>query len=726
MAAMQISQPPLQPTYFPSTLVTSASPEGKWQGKKVVDAKRLPLPEAKWHQKERVMRIVGVAMIALGCLGMLAGAGLLVAGSLSMPAAGIGLAAAAALGLSASFGALTAGIKLLKREYWQDPAFVDAIAEKIQEWTFDEIIHKYGWERTSKQHFISKEKLTEKFLDKIERDSLNYLAVCQSYEHEIRQYQFIDWKSLHPLLMREIETGKMNFDAFKNRYGNQPLVDGVMVTNDPWYVAETLKGIKDKSYAQIKSDFKLEIARGIVSEEVITRELQRQYKSQPSVEAFMQQQGGLSGFWQIINDGVIDPCYFTKDLMQQTKGVPVSTIVKTFGWNIFSTVGMLSGQDFSARFLRDEQQTPFSQILQKFGGQEKGWNIFAFGLIKPAQLKQNALKEIRDNQMTFEQIIANYSWKAFSMKILHGNDAEVRKAFIDLAGKTNFCTLWDTYNDYIAAYNLLPSLSLVSIAELAKRKHYNDYIFSNEIQSHQQIYENSVKHALFQKNRDIENSQKNIDQLDVFIQNEHRRFDPLKYNLETEIQRCRNLLRDVRVKINQQKKTTAAVEFVPAGERQLPQAPLSAGESIPKDMHVAAGERKDTVVHSASTTQPVRPNPSGHVVVGERKDAVIMLQELQAEERRLLAAIPLIERDLAAATEFHMGALGHLQDQRQAAKNEFLEVKRAAQVTYQREIDNANHLRENNKITCQGILKAKNATIDAEFAYHHQKFLSGL
>lgn len=667
---------------YPSSQPAVKTAAAPLQKRMVIDPKRIPLPAAKFYQQEQIMRIVDAAATAFGFLGVMVSIGVLLTCS-----PGVACANAVA-GLVCSIALLTFGMLPVKKEYWHDQQFVDRVAEKVQNQPFDKIIAQYGWTRTSQNHFISKDRLTEKFLEKIQQEGLNYLAVHHQFGEMIRQYKFIDWSRLRPLLMKEIEALEMSIETFKKRYGNQPLIDGVFDANDSWYTQETAKGIKNKNYAAIKESFALELERGIISKEAITKALMAQYATQSSVEAFMYLQGGKDSFWKIIHDGILEASFFSNDLTEETTEMTVAEIIGKFDWRVFES-GMLLGPNYRERFHKNEKETPFSQIIKKFGGMDQAWNLFNLGLAEPKILRPNALKEIAHQKLNFEQIISTYTWKAFVMGILAGSDPDIRNAFIKLAKQKNFCPLWDSYNQSILTHHLLPAATENLVTDLAQRKLLAEKSFDDEMQKHRAVYEMSIQQALANKDSEINHAQSSINQLKGLITTENARFAHEKSSIEIKIREQRQQLATVRRKILNEKPKDEVSDHVQPGTR-LPNTPPT----------------------------ETKTDTSGRVIPAQRNTT---LDNLKADERRLITLIPQMETRLLEIIQHHDIMLRPLQVQLHIAEDQYTLVKKAAVENYQIALKEAAKQRSQNEETGKAILMAKKGAIDAAFALHTAK-----
>jgi len=515
---------------------------GRLNGKKVVDPNRIPLPPAKLYEKERIMRIAGAALILIGAIGIAAGASLLVAACvhIAIPT-GILLAAASVVTLAVSLALIFKGNNWVKQEYWKDQAFVDRIAERTEKQSFYEIIHRYGWERTCQYHFISKEKLTSKFLEYVQNEKMSYKVVCERFAEDIRKYEFIDWSALRPILMQEVKAVNSNIEEFKQQYGEQPLVDGVVSKNDPWFENVVLEGIKGLNYACIKQQFPLEIKKEIISQDQIAAEMRAQYDQSVSLEDFMKKQGGKKLFWNIFEDQILEPSYFREDLLKQTEDMHVHKIIETFGWEIFSR-GMVAGSDFKLRFKREENKTLFSELKLKYS--PNVWDIVNYGLIERQLVKPNILREVVKSKMTFEGIIANYSWKIFSLKIVNGRDHEIRERFMQLAKISNFRVFWSLYEHPMNAYQLLSPPALDIVKACKQRWQEADIRYKKSSEQAQVDHEQSIIRSETQRNNKIKEAKSVLDGVKEQIRNYNLSYTQAKEVFEN---RIKNIHKDLRI-----------------------------------------------------------------------------------------------------------------------------------------------------------------------------------
>lgn len=510
-------------------------------GRIIKDPMRTPLPPAPWYQTEKVMNAVGVAFIVLGSLTAAINIAAIVAGSLGALAGGASLAVAASYGLAASVSAIAAGIFLYNRSYWNDQAFVDRMAEKIQQMSFDEIISTFGWSRLEKRQLISPKKLADKFIAKVETAKMDYLSACQLFKDKIEKYKFIEWQHLRPLLMREISAHKMDIETFRNRYDNQPLKEGVITVDDPWYKNTLLDGIHGQSYAFIKDNFQQEIQNQYLTKEMLREEIFSQY-ALGSVEDFLVKQGGQANFWLIFTDNIMEINEVAADLNRQVQDIPVSQIVEKFGWEVFKT-NMLLGYSFRNKFLKEEHTKPFSQVLNEFGGMQTGWNILNYNIVAPHHLKANALEEIRQKKMPFEEILSSFSIKIFTRGIIGGEDLEVRTAFIDLVKRTPFSALWDTYGEFLTSCHILPEHAPIFIKDLVQKKQEADKKCETEILEHQKNYDEAVAYAHIQKTRELAHIQQRLEEANTALSQENDRFAQEQEKLQQVVSKHKEALK---------------------------------------------------------------------------------------------------------------------------------------------------------------------------------------
>jgi hypothetical protein len=149
---------------------------------------------------------------------------------------------------------VASGIWLLKRPYWNDQAYVDEQSLRLAKMSFDEIVASYGWEKIDQEHLISKTALKKKFIEQI--GAMDYSSIVKKYGKEIRAHGFISWKELQQKL--HDESRGISARAFKEKYGDQPLADGVVDANDTLYSEMVKSAITTMPYEQIAREFAFE------------------------------------------------------------------------------------------------------------------------------------------------------------------------------------------------------------------------------------------------------------------------------------------------------------------------------------------------------------------------------------------------------------------------------------------------------------------------------------
>lgn len=481
-----------------------------WFGRTVIDPKRTPLPPAKWYQKAKSMQMLGKIFSSTSIVGAATGVAILFSGSTASIVTG-GLIIPIALTL------LIPGIYLIKKAYWHDQKYVDRVAIEVDTKSFHQIIGKYNWTLSCKNLFISNQKLAAKFIQQIESDDLNYLSVVKLYGDKIRKFGFIEWKELRPMLMKEIEEEGLTLESFKEKYGKQPLVDGVFGKDDPWYKAEAARVIVGKTYEQMQKEFALEIEKGVITPEMMRNELLNQYSQQPSFEAFMQQQGGNKTFWTIFTDKILGPEMFSAVVAKQTENMTAHQFVHTFSWAIFKAK-ITSGSLLQERFAREELDKPLSVILNRFGG----WKIVHYGLVEAHQLKNNALSEIDSKNLHFKQILKDHGWEAFTLGVISGEDIAVRQSFLKWAEQTEFCEIMERCGNGVFKYQLFPQSHLETIHALAKEKSLVQEEHAAEIKKHEELYDNAVQRAESEKDLATKIARRNVTDVEDAISEENR------------------------------------------------------------------------------------------------------------------------------------------------------------------------------------------------------------
>jgi len=384
------------------------------------DPDRLLLPNAPaWYENERNMRITGIALIVIGAVGVVLGAAAIALGAMglsmgALPA--VGLIGVGVGGIVASVAVIATGIFLLKKDYWNDQSFVDQQSLHAMKMPFDQLIQTFGWEKVQGQHLISTRAVRGKFFDKIEH--MEYSSVIQQHRFDILQQRFIAFSELKPKLVAEAHN--MTAPAFKAKYGDQPVVDGVIDATDTFYVDMIKRAIRILAYHRICQEYGTEYANGIITKQDITNALQAQCAGKSFSTVYQEQ--GNSHFWNIIKDGILPPEQF-RGLLQEVAHLPLSTIIERYSWNIL-----------------DQQ------------------------LVERAELTPFAVRECQQIA-TFEEIVQRFGDTIFTRQIVSRNDAIIAERVRDLCRRIPFCTLIDSYQ-----HILLPHQLLIGVDQLLNQK----------------------------------------------------------------------------------------------------------------------------------------------------------------------------------------------------------------------------------------------------------------
>jgi hypothetical protein len=653
-----------------------------------IDPERIPLKKAPaWYEIENSMKTTGIALTTIGTIGTVACAGAICA--VAAVPVGIGLCAT---GIFASIGAIATGVFLNKKDYWEDPNFVDKIAAKVQSLSFDNIILTYGWEKTCEYHFISKTLLAQKFFDSMQSRKMSYKSIVGEYGSQITKFKFIEWQSLKPFLACEIMAAGMDIATVKRTYGEQPLLDGVFKADDSLLRGKIVEGIKNKSYAAIKQEFSFELNQKALTTSDIANELRRQYTQATSFAVFMQNQGGNQSVWNIISDKILPAAHFTLDIMNQTQSMSVSDFIKTFGWNVFET-GTVSGTDFQHRFLNEESKTPFSQIIARHG-----WSIFRYNLAEPRHFKANALGEIKNNNMSFEQIVNVFTWKAFTWGVLDGSDKSVRNAFIDVAGRKAFCDLWDIYSTKITDLHLLSDATLAVVQELYQRKKKAETAHSNDIYKIKSEYDATVSKAASQKSSVINEAERRVDaiknQISKAKSEESSQMSSFDFNL-------RRLSNENAALEREMMAPKPIVNTVRTPQPAPEQETVSQGRTVP-------GTR--TAQPAADTCpQNMVCIPLSEIEKGEK------LNKINAN----MAKAAYIQRQRLGIAEQYFHMIQSLKAQLAGEEQRFNQIKILATNNYDIIVSQATKYRDRDTATCNATLEQVKTAINTEFAIYY-------
>ncbi len=155
----------------------------------------------KWHQNAKIMRTAAVALIVLGVV--FAGAALvgipIVFKIFMVPLAGAHIVMLGPLCIA--IGLITLGAYCSNKIYWDDPKEVVKIRKKCANLHFDQIVERYGWDRTCTTILTDPPLRKEKFCALVREHQLSYQTIELTYGQKNRDYHFYDNESIHRLLL---------------------------------------------------------------------------------------------------------------------------------------------------------------------------------------------------------------------------------------------------------------------------------------------------------------------------------------------------------------------------------------------------------------------------------------------------------------------------------------------------------------------------------------------
>lgn len=476
-----------------------------------LDPDRIPLPnKATGFKSERNMKITGVAMIAIGATGAITSAASIVAGIMGMsvgflPAGvliGVGIGS-----LAASISSVATGVFLLKKGYWEDQTFVDKKSLDALNMSFDDVVKSFGWKHITSQHLISNKALRKKFFEKI--DLLDYNTVVRSHGHEIREHGFIGWNELKSKLIQEAST--INAESFKQRYGDQPLRDGVVDAKDDFYTTMMKNGIKDLPYHKIVTDFAEERSKKVLTNDFIAEVLKEQMKNKTFFSFFNAQ--GRQATWMILKDGILPLSFFTEHVSNEIKGerLSVRQILQRYGWEVFE-LKILQANEFREQLLQEVKGHLLSQIIANYG-----WKVLDLQMATNEDLHPHAVAECH-TLPTFERVIEKFGSEVFERRILTSNDEVIKEHVRALHRRMPFCEMIDRYARVLIGHQLLTQNS--EIQSLLRDKDLSDQKLAKKNSEADQSYTQSESQAAQARDAAIQNSQQTLDAAKKAIETE--------------------------------------------------------------------------------------------------------------------------------------------------------------------------------------------------------------
>ncbi len=458
-----------------------------------LDPDRALLPsKPSWHENERNMRITGIALIAIGAVGAALSVAAIAFGAMGVSLGALpagGLIGVGVGGIALSIAAIAKGIFLLNKSYWNDQSYVDKQSFQAMKMSFDDIVKTYDWEHINSGNLLSNKALKAKFFEKIEH--MEYASIIEQHRQQILEHKFISFKELKPKLI--LEAKNLTDRSFKEKYGDQPLVDAVLGKEDAFYVAMIRRAIASLPYHTICQDYAVELSKNIISKEDITAVISDQCAGKSFSTIFEAQ--GKDHFWQIIQDQILPPEHFKELVLQEE--LTVAELLERFGWNLF-TLRILQGRDVRQKLLIEIKDLSFSQIIERYS-----WKAVDEALLLQKDLTPLAAAECEQIR-TFEEIYTRFGENVFKKHILSSKDLIIQSRIKDLCQRMAFCTMIDSYKDILIPYNLLP----YNVDELIKEKEATDQRLKTRKTNAERAATESAKAAFTAKDANISSSLK--------------------------------------------------------------------------------------------------------------------------------------------------------------------------------------------------------------------------
>ncbi|MCE5317218.1 MAG: hypothetical protein LLG04_07635 [Parachlamydia sp.] len=144
------------------------------------------------YQQAKIMRIAGIALIGFGTVAAVA--------ALTLTCT---LSPFFAAGLVPAIAFVAGGILLHRRMYWNDPAENAKRRLENGSLTFDQLITKFGWEKTCRTLGFEDSYLKKKFLEHVKGNHLTLTQINQKWS-ETKIYGFFSTEDLKPIYQERL------------------------------------------------------------------------------------------------------------------------------------------------------------------------------------------------------------------------------------------------------------------------------------------------------------------------------------------------------------------------------------------------------------------------------------------------------------------------------------------------------------------------------------------
>lgn len=260
-----------------------------------------------FYQEAKIMRIVGAAFLPLATVGAVAAI-----------SAAIVINPLFALGVVGVVLAIGLGLFLIKKDYWNDPAFVKTSTDDARLLSFQGIIDVYGWNKTFNTLQFKEGELTEKFLDHVRSSKMSPSAVAYNYTRLNDKYGFCSGEDLKTF--------------FNERLQREPL-KSVIKTGEDW------KTILDNGWVE-----KSFLIQKMLHEGYTLFDLKQHD-------------------WAPLKLNVVDPSFFTfgANNLLQTKSL--IEMLETFGLDIISNQVLPIDDYFRNRFVEMIRSQPLKKLI---------------------------------------------------------------------------------------------------------------------------------------------------------------------------------------------------------------------------------------------------------------------------------------------------------------------------------------------------------------------------
>ncbi len=297
--------------------------------KNTVNGRKI-MPNPKWYQAAKVMRIAGIILAAISA----ACAAATITGCLifSFPIYAITILSVATV--------VTLGVALpiIFKKYWKDPKEIERISTKVESMNFDKIIKKYG-DKTKEGYIVSQDSFKDKFLTAI--SSLSYLNIKAKYNTVIKEHPFLSNDDMTAPFKKRA-TGKC-FPEFIKKEG----VDSV-------YSLFTDKILIATDYTeQVEKETSMMTIQDIVK------------------------QGSHTHL--IFKVGIVNGKNFSEKFLKETSDMSFDNIIKKYGWDTFlHGIAPKGNEQIQTSFMKHIETTSFTDIHDKYSSEIENYQLIPF------------------------------------------------------------------------------------------------------------------------------------------------------------------------------------------------------------------------------------------------------------------------------------------------------------------------------------------------------------